>query len=334
MGEQLKPYTSEKMRALCKKISVAHNLDAEIQEELYAHMEDKLLAYLNGEETLAEEDALILVREHFGDPSQVKALFQEVHSHETNVSLFRRLAAAMIVTAGVEIICLSLGIAVRRLWPTTWNMGVLMALLAVGSVLTVIFSWLLLWRYQRRLDAGHTPWFLTWHPAYLAGSITALLAIQSLVRISLNLFNTTPVSGSGSMWPQGLLMLIMISITASPVFICMTWLWWCDRPPRQARAMGTAAGWWVIWMFFSSTVANIDHLTKLESSSSATQLISSSATKVVFSLSSTAQLHGIATSIAFSFAFLVGYALVACALYKAGQYAAHYNFKEKLQKNQ
>ena len=86
MVDELGPDTNEKMRALCKKISVAHDLDAEIQEELYSHMEDKLLGYLEGEEALAEEDAFILVREHFGDPSALKGLLQGVHAVEARVS--------------------------------------------------------------------------------------------------------------------------------------------------------------------------------------------------------------------------------------------------------
>jgi len=80
------------MRALCKKISVAHDLDQEIQDELYGHMEDKLLAYLNGEEPVTEDDALILVREHFGDPAVLKNLLQDVHADNAHVSLAHRLA--------------------------------------------------------------------------------------------------------------------------------------------------------------------------------------------------------------------------------------------------
>ena len=99
MTDRLKPDTREAMQALCRKISVAHNLDAEIQEELYGHMEDKLLAYLDGEEAVSEQDAFILVREHFGDPSTLKGLLQDVHAYEAHVSLARRLAAAAIVTS-------------------------------------------------------------------------------------------------------------------------------------------------------------------------------------------------------------------------------------------
>ena len=94
MVESLRPKTQDQVRTLCRKISVAHDLDPEIQDELYGHMEDKLLAYLNGEEPVTEDDAFILVREHFGDPAVLKGLLQDVHAHEVHVNLARRLAAA------------------------------------------------------------------------------------------------------------------------------------------------------------------------------------------------------------------------------------------------
>ncbi len=306
MGDQLKPDTSEKMRALCKKISVAHNLDAEIQEELYAHMEDKLIAYMNGDETFAEEDALILVREHFGDPSQVKALFQKVHGYDTNVRLYRRLAAAMVVTMAVSVIFDSLGITLLRLPPETLAFAPPQAVLACVYALTIVFSWLFLWRWQRRLDMGHTPWFLTWRPLYLACVIAALFFLESRTDTFFNLLyadlyaNAAQRSFVAWSWNS---ILIIIPITMHPVFICMVWLWWCDRPPRQARAMRAAAGCWVVWSFlFSFSPAYIDTLVKR------------------VSLWPFMPLSDVVTSITLSFTSFVAYALVACALYKAGQY--------------
>ena len=52
MPDNLSPETSEKLRALCRKISIANNIDEEIREELYSHMEDKFLGYLSGEEKI------------------------------------------------------------------------------------------------------------------------------------------------------------------------------------------------------------------------------------------------------------------------------------------
>ena len=79
MSEQLSYKTHEKINSLCIQISVAHNLDDDIREELRTHMEDKMLGYLKGDEKITEDDAFILVRKHFGKPSQVKKLLQAVY---------------------------------------------------------------------------------------------------------------------------------------------------------------------------------------------------------------------------------------------------------------
>ena len=50
METPLNDTTRLKARELARKITVAHDLDPEIQEELYGHIEDKLLAYKSGEE--------------------------------------------------------------------------------------------------------------------------------------------------------------------------------------------------------------------------------------------------------------------------------------------
>ena len=56
-------------------------------------MEDKLTGYLDGSEKVSEEDAFILVREHFGDPANIKNLYQEVEDVETNGRLARKIGA-------------------------------------------------------------------------------------------------------------------------------------------------------------------------------------------------------------------------------------------------
>lgn len=80
MSDLFNQKTAEKIRALCGRISVANNLDEEIQKELYSHLEEKLLAYLSGRERVTEEDAFILVKEHFGDPENLKGLLKDAHA--------------------------------------------------------------------------------------------------------------------------------------------------------------------------------------------------------------------------------------------------------------
>ena len=44
MDKTLEPKIEERLRGLCKQVSVANSLDEELREELFGHMEDKLLA--------------------------------------------------------------------------------------------------------------------------------------------------------------------------------------------------------------------------------------------------------------------------------------------------
>ena len=92
MPETIEPRITEKLHALCGRITVACELDTEIQEELYSHLEDKLLAYLSGAEKLTEADALILVREHFGNAENLKGLLRKVHAPERCIAYAGRFA--------------------------------------------------------------------------------------------------------------------------------------------------------------------------------------------------------------------------------------------------
>ncbi len=250
MADELGPDTNEKMRALCRKISVAHDLDAEIQEELYSHMEDKLLGYLNGEEALKEEDAFILVREHFGDPSALKGLLQDVHAFEAQVSLARRLAAAMIVTSGISMGCLFITAAISEIWDAYLGYKFFLGMIASISLGSVAFPWLILGHWQRCLDEGRTPWVMTWQPAYLVCAMVVLLLIGPQIQMG-SLYAQAEIFHSG-FW-----IVVPLALLLAPVLQCMVWLWWCDRPPRRARAVGFAAGAWTLWAWGGSISRSI-----------------------------------------------------------------------------
>ncbi|MCC6694097.1 MAG: hypothetical protein IT365_00575 [Candidatus Hydrogenedentes bacterium] len=66
MDKQLSPETEAALRDAVREIGTARGLDEEAQEELYAHLEDKALGYLSGDESLSEADAVVLARKHFG----------------------------------------------------------------------------------------------------------------------------------------------------------------------------------------------------------------------------------------------------------------------------
>ena len=242
------------MQALCRKISVAHDLDPEIQKELYGHMEDKLLAYVSGEEQVTEDDAFMLVREHFGDPAVLKGLLQDVHAYEAHVSLARRLAAAAAATLGAMfafVVLFSLVSAVSGLVAALNGVGPPPAMVspsglptgyavARGSPLGLlvwalrdfgrpILMWLILLRWQRALKAGKRPWFLRWHPGAIAAALIGAFLMMKLLPgvTTVDLLLT---------WPPRWYYILRLYM-AGPVLHCFVWLWWCDRPPRRVRTL-------------------------------------------------------------------------------------------------
>jgi hypothetical protein len=79
MDKPLSPETQSQIRALCESIARRDQLGEDVQEELRGHIEDKVLGYLDGKEALTEEDALLLAREHFGNPASVRSLLFDAH---------------------------------------------------------------------------------------------------------------------------------------------------------------------------------------------------------------------------------------------------------------
>ncbi|MBM3290361.1 MAG: hypothetical protein FJY92_09440 [Candidatus Hydrogenedentes bacterium] len=74
MDKPLTPETQLQIHALRDSIAQRDQLGEEVAEELCGHIEDKVIAYLEGQEALTEADALLLAREHFGNPESVRAL--------------------------------------------------------------------------------------------------------------------------------------------------------------------------------------------------------------------------------------------------------------------
>ena len=244
MPDSVSPDIQAKLSALCKQVSVAHDLDPEIQKELYGHMEDKLLAYVNREEPLTDEDALILVREHFGDPAVIKDLFGRVHAWESHVTVARRLAALFILqfallapvhmfhmaANGLAALWLSSGkesdlllFSLRAIWPWMTLYG-----------MVIVVTWYFLRGWQRAIERRESLWFLTWSPARLIG---LLVLLYFLVQFAILVQPST--ERLRSLFPEPFQMpltvlAIQCALTAAG---CGLVLWWCDRPPRRPRAL-------------------------------------------------------------------------------------------------
>ncbi len=252
MPEKLTPEAEERIRSLCCNISVAHNLDEEIQRELFSHMEDKLLGYLSGEEKVTEEDAMILVREHLGNPAVIQGLFEEAHGMETRAGLFRRIGAvtvASLASAGVvELILLFIGI----ISDNNIRGAAAQYAIAWGHLLLPIFLlWgvLLFWR-QTVSNVGKT-WFYQLNPYLFSGIMVSLMFILVFIRYKFSFLPSPPMDRlewlqvlrivSNDFWPM-----------VTPIFLqSMLWLWWFDSTPRKFREMLIGALAWVVYSDFN-----------------------------------------------------------------------------------
>ena len=273
-SQPLDPSLEQQARALCAKITVAHDLDPEIQEELYSHIEDKLLGYLGGDIPLSGDDALLLVREHFGDPGAIKTLLQEVHATEAGLSQGRRLAAAAIATLGCVI--------VARLLLTTVSMGIqylylkapaaldalnmgstpladtgtpalnpayFVALILTSAAIMCLAPWAVFRRWQKRLRAGERPWFYRWGGWRLAGAAMGLLLLNQAIP-----FFALGGAAVGSKWAMPL---AMLSAGALCLGQCVAWIGWCDAPPRTKRNAVNAAGAWLLGLSLISVLPRV-----------------------------------------------------------------------------
>src|SRR5262249_9802013 len=152
-------------------------------EELYGHLEDKLIGYLGGEERLTEADAMILVREHFGRVDGLRSVLADGHAvaDVAGASLPPKLVGAAVATGVASIISLPIGplviwalswVFVRMGWRSDvhaawiswlgWSTSVTMSFVTLG-----ILGWLLR-RSHALVLAAKKPWFIIWHPVILA----------------------------------------------------------------------------------------------------------------------------------------------------------------------
>ena len=262
MDKTLEPKIEERLRGLCKQVSVANSLDEELREELFGHMEDKLLAYLNGEEPVTEDDALILVREHFGDPGVVKGMLREVHAQEAGISLARRLVAGLALAIGLDIgmylvfSLVTLGLVAQAAWAPTattpgnpnfdhsyvhppwavgaaavsWNaMGLADALNTLLSGLALLVWPFIFWRVLRhwgkKAESGESVWFRQWALWRMLVFVLLLFFLRDLLP---GIMTREAVP---KLW--GGLSSMLVPWRVSLVLHCIVWLWWTDQAPRR-----------------------------------------------------------------------------------------------------
>ena len=182
MSNLISQKIQDKIHRLCSQVSVSNNLDDEIRKELQSHMEDKFRNYLIGNEQLTEDDAFILVREHFGNPSVVKELYQDVEAIATQVSFVRKFCTFISLSLGLNIIFTITGHML-----TTYNTfagpAQKFAIFIIGMVLSLIIltSTLIIWR--KKINNGHTVWFMRINLLTFYSLLLTLLFFNTFLRI-------------------------------------------------------------------------------------------------------------------------------------------------------
>jgi hypothetical protein len=293
MQKSVSPETESQLHELSKIIAEKHHLDAKSEKELYIDIEKKFNEYFMGEKNLTEEEAFILVREHFGNPEVIKTMLNDVYSSEAHLSLMRKIGAVLALTlfTGLARYCLNLIFRLVNLvifgsagMLLNWKEG--FAFLCEG----VLFLGILL-HWRKQISNGEKPWFQTVRPPTFAGILIALLCIDTLVPFVVtldpqHLLNMNPsilseikrfatvmeTQYTNPYWliewllkPSGPLtfstfFFIFIAL-AYTIFQCAAWLWWCDTPPRNRNALLTTSGVWVLFSFFMTSLLPVPYFT-------------------------------------------------------------------------
>lgn len=225
MDAHLTSKGEEQLRALARKIGASHELDAEVQEELFGHMEDQALAYLSGEEAVTEDDAILLTREHFGDARALKEWLGSVHAQADHSRLYVRLVPVAVLTLVWHAGALVSGLGqlfIRDLYPFTLFLWTLFAV------------WILVrWRRQER--RGQSMW---WEHGITRWVVLGAAFALPLVSYY-GLLNATAPSEQRFFLPE---LFLFIVVMASWLIVTFAWLWWADLPPRRWRTSINAVG--------------------------------------------------------------------------------------------
>lgn len=265
MDNSLNDTTQQKARDLARKITVAHDLDPEIQEELYGHIEDKLLAYKSGEERISDEDAFILVREHFGDAKVLRSMFAEVHEAAATLALGRLIGAACVITLAMAWLCTLLALPFQGLALYLLEHGAtdgavippvafllyhaMVPVLPLGVALAFIY-----WR--KRLESGQRPWFYRWSKwDFLRCGAILFAAISFTPSFELAPFHILSPDAAAFAPTETQTAIGAWMIQCS---LCVAWLWWCGADLRRpSTAMYCVGGWIALFVAMGTAPAQL-----------------------------------------------------------------------------
>ena len=259
MPENISPETMESIRALCRRISVAHDLNDEIQRELYTHMEDKLLGYLSGGEKVTEEDAFILVREHFGDPVVIRKLLRETHTREVRVKWVQKISLLMMAlwcSTAFEYALQGVFIFIFMNLPAWMLVSdtariVMKYLLGGTGVISILFLWYVLLCWRRGMEREHQPWIVRHTVKFFRDFVPLFILGTVVFSIVFNIFNALieHALNSGMLYIQNpnrttedMEVILRFMKTGQYVMINVAWIWWMSWPWRGVRSLLNGIG--------------------------------------------------------------------------------------------
>jgi hypothetical protein len=117
--------------------------------------------------------------------------------------------------------------------------------------MTMLGPWAIFVHWRRILRAGQRPWYYRW-------SFKALGAIVLSLALTKVLLPFVVVSGPNFVLPHAffgsnLLRNGIIGASTLMFLQCLSWIWWCDAPPRTVRnTLNAAWAWCLVYLSLSA----------------------------------------------------------------------------------
>lgn len=249
MNRTLSPELLQRIRTHCEGFCEKHGLD-HAREDLQDLIEEKASSYLAVSETLHEEDAFLMAKEHFDDPDVLRVRFggtrpaqavpaassppELAPSLSTGRRLFAAFVASFVIAIALKALLLPFHVCMTVFRPApglAWISSLLFNAVQFSLVaLSLLALYGALRHWDRAAEAGSRPWFARM-PAVLALLLIAgLIVVERLVPTTVWTVNQgLPFVTHGDRGIYILFVTIfgMIASTGRN----MVWLWWVDRTP-------------------------------------------------------------------------------------------------------
>ncbi len=234
------------MRKLAKEIGRSRHLNVETLEELYGHLEDKTLGYLSGEEDVSEADAVLLTREHFGDPGAFPELGVKTVPFRSPISLPRRLGAVALLTLTVGVAFEAIKVLIAFFLDTQSAIGLfdprMIPVIWLGPALNAGAIFLVLrWWYARERCGVHV-WYQDRKPSPFALIFLALVALRWCIPDVRVVGDVLSKAADSLVYfllglPRPVHWLFIALGPALAVAVSMLWIWWADRGTLRIRSI-------------------------------------------------------------------------------------------------